>query len=114
GSALLDGIPAQTGAEIGDVRNLLIGAGANPALQRGERNSASLTLMGEGGVLQILQQNMENVAEPVPGLLGNTATMTAGAGALGAVIQLGDNNLATLNLGAASAGLIAQNGTNLI
>lgn len=76
------------------------------ALQTGEKNTASITMTGAGGELQILQDN-----SAIPSAIGNTATVNAlGNDTLGAVLQLGDGNQASLTLAESSAGLIVQNG----
>ena len=91
--------------ELGDLTSAE-GDEARAALQKGERNSATITMTGEGGELQILQDNFA-----IPSAIGNTATVNAlGNGTLGAVLQLGDGNQASLDLAESSKGLIVQNG----
>jgi hypothetical protein len=76
-----------------------------PALQRGEGNSATVVITGDGGQLQLLQDNSKAGTSS-----GNKAEATLAEGALGGVFQLGDGNEATLKVDPLGKGLIAQNG----
>lgn len=83
--------------------------------QRGEGNSASVTLTGVGGEIQLHQ----DVAPGVPLVIGaaaggNSATVDADGAVLGAVVQIGAGNIAVLTLsGDSSTGLVSQFGTDL-
>ncbi|MBS3651488.1 hypothetical protein KEU06_22995 [Pseudaminobacter sp. 19-2017] len=80
------------------------------ALQNGEKNTAKVVIEGNGGQLQLLQDNMlPNNSEAV-GSKGNSAVAELAAGALGGVFQLGDGNTAKLKVDPLGKGLIAQNG----
>jgi len=82
-------------------------ATAPSALQTGQGNSATLTIVGDGGQLLLLQDNSTS------GMVGNSAQLSAfGADALGAVLQIGDGNEASLTVNDAAAGLIVQNGSS--
>lgn len=115
--ALLEAIRSnqlQTDPNASQLRGFPAGESNPAALQRGDENTATLTMTGDGGVLQLLQDN--SPGQPAAaGTGGNTATITAtGAGTLGAVIQLGNLNNAALNLNGDSAtGLIEQTGGGL-
>lgn len=91
--------------------------GFNPefATQRGEGNAATLTLTGNGGEIQLLQSANPLLPLIVGGAAGNnSATVTAGAHDLAAVVQLGARNTATMALqGGGANGLISQLGSNL-
>lgn len=92
----------------------LIGYDPNFALQRGEGNSATLTITGTGGELQLLQSS--NPLMPfVPGISvgNNTAVATATSGDLGAIVQIGAANTAALSLDGNANGLITQLGSGL-
>lgn len=79
------------------------------AVQRGDGNDATITMTGEGGEIQILQDSSSEGA----GAVGNTAVVNAlGAATLGVVLQTGTENLATLDLADQSRGLIVQNGNS--
>ena len=76
------------------------------ALQTGQRNTATLTIEGNGGQLLLLQDNSAD------GTSGNSAQLSAfGADSLGAVLQIGDGNDASLSVGGRATGLIVQNGS---
>lgn len=78
------------------------------AVQNGDGNDAKIRMTGEGGEIQILQDNSSAGA----GAAGNTAIVNAlGAATLGVVLQTGTENLATLNLADQGSGLIVQNGS---
>lgn len=77
------------------------------AIQRGNGNEASLTIEGQGGTIQLLQDNSSSQGE------GNTATVDVSNGGLARVGQVGSGNLATLSVsGALTEGNIFQNGTD--
>ncbi|MFI0848848.1 hypothetical protein [Mesorhizobium sp. IMUNJ 23232] len=81
-------------------------ATAPSAVQSGQRNTATLTIEGNGGQLLLLQDNSAG------GTSGNSAQLSAfGADSLGAVLQIGDGNDASLTVGAGATGLIVQNGS---
>lgn len=83
------------------------------ASQRGEGNEATITMMGDGGVLQLLQDTSPFQAlQQAESGTSNSATVTMTGAALGAVVQLGTDNTANLQLTEAN-GLIAQLGTQL-
>ena len=90
-------------------------AGSTPSTQRGEGNQATLTLIGDGGELQLLQDT--STGQVFLPSAGNHAVITARGAVLGGVIQLGENNTANLDLTGDSlpntTGLISQRGTNL-
>ncbi len=95
-----------------DIQSGLLGA-PRPASQRGEGNEATITMRGDGGVLQLLQDTSPFQAMQQAGSdTSNSATVTMTGAALGAVVQLGTGNTANLALNEAN-GLIAQLGTNL-
>jgi len=86
----------------------------NTALQRGEGNSATLTITGSGGELQILQDSTPGGVLFLGAGGGNTANATVNGNGLGAIIQVGQLNEANLTLnGDGSSGLISQFGSNL-
>jgi hypothetical protein len=96
---------------------LLVALTANDpqtAQQRGESNSAELTLEGVGGEIQ-LYQSVGAGAAWVPGgaIARNTAVVAAASGALGGVIQIGSDNTALLTLADDARGLISQFGSDL-
>lgn len=74
------------------------------ARQSGSGNRATITMTDSGGETQLLQDNSGT------GFLGNTTNITAAGGALGAVLQIGDDNDATLDIESGGTGLIAQKG----
>lgn len=76
------------------------------ATQRGSGNTASIVMSGDGGEVQLLQDNS------LSGFAGNSANVTTAGNALGAVLQTGDSNKATLDIDAGGKGLIAQNGNS--
>lgn len=84
------------------------------AQQRGEINSATLTLTGAGGEIQ-LYQSVGAGATWVPNgaVARNTAVVAAASGALGGVIQIGSDNTALLTLADDATGLVSQFGTSL-
>lgn len=86
-----------------------------PALQRGEGNTATINITGDGGQIQLMQDTAPGSAAPGVGP-GNDATIVASGQALGAVIQLGVANQANLEIDgglAGATGLIFQTGTDL-
>lgn len=91
--------------------------GLRPALQRGEDNLAGVTMKDNGGLLMLHQDSSPGAGvRSLPwGTGGNTATVgMLGSNAIGAVIQIGTDNLADLTLnGANTRGLIGQFGTDL-
>lgn len=92
--------------EVGDLYRMNQ-ATAPSALQTGQGNSATLTIVGNGGQLLLLQDNSAG------GTVGNSAHLSAfGADALGAVLQIGDANDASLSVGSDASGLIVQNGSS--
>jgi hypothetical protein len=99
---LLDREANQT-LSVGDLEPI-VGEPAAAAQQLGQNNKAGIVLSGNGGQLQILQDNTNT-----PGV-GNTAAVTGGTDALGAVLQIGDDNFARLDLDTGATGLIAQRG----
>lgn len=89
----------------------------NPAIQKGDNNSASITITGTGGEIQLIQDGTVTTSGPIVGTpndVGNDATIVAtGDNTLGAVLQFGDRNIAELELVSDGAqGLISQNGLN--
>lgn len=89
--------------------------GANPLLasQRGEGNTATLTLEGNGGELQLLQSSNPVGAWVPGGAAGyNEATITSDGASLGGIIQVGEFNEATMSLDD-GRGLITQLGSKL-
>lgn len=95
-----------------DIQSGLQGA-PRPASQRGEDNEAVITMRGDGGVLQLLQdtspfQPMQQAGSGT----GNRATVDMTGAALGAVVQLGTGNTANLVLNEAN-GLVGQFGSGL-
>lgn len=88
----------------------LVSSRGNTALaatQTGSGNSATITMTGNGGELQLLQ---DNDSSSTVTQAGNRATVNLDGNALGAVIQIGDNNLAEVDLEAGARGLVAQTG----
>lgn len=88
------------------------------ALQRGERNEATLKLTGYGGELQLHQDSEYSLPpEQSQAMQGsasrNIATATLAGPSLGAIIQQGQANQANLELTNAT-GLISQTGRGLI
>lgn len=95
-----------------------------PALQRGEGNSASITIsdirdensgnvVSNRGILLLLQDTSPGRALQQPNNgTSNVANATLAGESLGAIIQMGTGNDATLNLNNAN-GLIGQFGTDL-
>lgn len=85
------------------------------ALQKGDGNEAELRMVGNGGVLQLQQDNSTGRPVGEGGTGGNWADLSSsGNDTLGAVIQLGNLNNATLILdGNNAAGLISQYGSDL-
>jgi hypothetical protein len=86
--------------------------------QRGEGNQATLSIKGDGGELQLLQDSSptQAVLPPAGTTSGNQATITASGAVLGGIIQLGESNTADLNLSGGvgpATGLISQNGSGL-
>lgn len=76
-----------------------------PATQKGDGNSADLTITGNGGEIRLEQDNFAT------GQPGNTANVTVDGGNLATVQQLGSGNLATLGVsGSLTEGGIFQNG----
>lgn len=80
------------------------GLAASRALQDGGNNSASITLEGTGGEVQLRQINTGSAL--------NTANITSNGASLGGVLQQGSGNAATLSLNSGT-GLISQSGTDL-
>ena len=84
------------------------------AQQRGESNSAELTLAGSGGELQLYQSVGAGASwMPYGAIADNKAVLAAASGALGGVLQIGSGNLATLKLGDNATGLVSQFGSKL-
>lgn len=95
-----------------DLQSGLQGA-PRPASQRGEGNQATITMKGDGGVLQLLQDTSPFQAMQQAGSgTSNSATVSMTGAALGAVVQLGTRNRADLELNEAN-GLVAQFGADL-
>lgn len=77
-----------------------------PATQKGDGNSADLTITGNGGEIRLLQDNFAT------GQPGNAAKVTVGGDNLATVQQVGSGNLAELEVtGSLSEGSILQNGS---
>lgn len=87
-----------------DSQDALVDDALRPARQIGQNNVADITLTGNGGQLQLLQNNDQTEG------VGNSVTASIAAGALGATLQVGDRNQASLTLGAGATGLIGQQG----
>lgn len=76
-----------------------------PAQQLGGGNTATLTIEGNGGVVELLQDTGSASGS------GNIATIGTSSNALGIVSQIGTANLATLEVsGTLASGSIFQNG----
>ena len=69
---------------------------ANPVLQLGERNSADVTLTGEGGTVFLQQQGQAPNTNGINNTADITINSTVGGGNLGAVLQAGNDNQATI------------------
>jgi hypothetical protein len=91
---------------VGDLRPA-VDSPDRPAVQRGDGNSATVVITGDGGQLQLLQDNSQAGTD-----IGNRASAHLAAGALGGILQAGDNNQASLDVGELGTGLIAQNGND--
>lgn len=92
--------------------------GTNFGTQRGEGNQATLSIKGEGGELQLLQDSSSGqpILPPAGTTSGNQAAIIASGAVLGGIIQLGESNTANLNLSdgvGTTTGLISQRGNRL-
>ena len=84
---------------------------ANPVLQLGERNSADVTLTGEGGTVFLQQQGQTPNTDGFDNTANITVNSTAGGGNLAAVLQAGNNNAATIAInGSLSEANVLQDG----
>jgi hypothetical protein len=92
-----------------DATNSLVGGldgGTSPAKQLGGDNTATLSIEGNGGTIQLLQNNTQTE----PGN-GNVATVGLTGNGTALVSQIGNLNSATLNVsGDLANGTIIQNG----
>lgn len=115
-----------TNATVKGVSNILAGNGAAFALgllgntsqiatQRGEGNTATLTMTGNGGQLELFQ-TASPLQQWAPGAAGgnNTANIELNAAGLAGIVQIGSDNIAGISvLGDGARGLVSQAGSNL-